>query len=357
MNVDSDPSFGPVDAADTRPLLIVPYNWIGDFVRGHTVVRVAKQRWPNRPIDILTTPLCAPLVDYMPGVRKAIVHDLPRSRLTPDRQWRLAQRLRTEGYGTALIMPRTWKSALAPALAGIPERVGFVGEVRFGLLNRWRWGERALPRLIDKNAMLALPSGAAQPAHWPEPELRVPATDVAAWRQANGFGREPAVALAPGSVGAHKRWPGYPELARRLTADGVQVWVVGGPGETEAARAIVTAAGPRARDLTGIDLRQGVLAIASADLAVSNDSGLMHVAAATGTPTIGIFGPTSPWHWAPLNPLAAAVQPLSLRGTEMPYHSIAKRDDASYISSIPVSDVWDAVRGVLANARQPQATS
>jgi ADP-heptose:LPS heptosyltransferase len=100
-----------------------------------------------------------------------------------------------------------------------------------------------------------------------------------------------------------------------------------------------------------------VLAIASADLAVSNDSGLMHVAAATGTPTIGIFGPTSPWHWAPLNPLAAAVQPASLRGTEMPYHSIAKRDDASYISSIPVSDVWDAVREVLARTRQPQATS
>ena len=357
MNADSNPSFGPVDAADTRPLLIVPYNWIGDFVRGHTVVRVARQRWPNRPIDILTTPLCAPLVDYMPGVRKAIVHDLPRSRLTPDRQWRLAQRLRAEGYGTALIMPRTWKSALAPALAGIPERVGFVGEVRFGLLNRWRWGERALPRLIDKNAMLALPPGTARPAHWPEPELRVPATDVAAWRQAGGFGREPAVALAPGSVGAHKRWPGYPDLAKALTADGVQVWVVGGPGETEAARASVAAAGPHARDLTGTDLRQGVLAIASADLAVSNDSGLMHVAAATGTPTIGIFGPTSPWHWAPLNPLAAAVQPASLRGTEMPYHSIAKRDDASYISSIPVSDVWDAVREVLAGVRQPQATS
>src|SRR5690606_13575104 len=62
-----------VDTADTRPLLIVPYNWIGDFVRGHTVVRVAKQRWPRRPVDILTTPLCAPLADYMPDVRSAIV--------------------------------------------------------------------------------------------------------------------------------------------------------------------------------------------------------------------------------------------------------------------------------------------
>lgn len=355
MNLDSNPSAGPVDAADTRPLLIVPYNWIGDFVRGHTVVRVAKQRWPNRPIDILTTPLCAPLLDYMPGVRRGISNDLPRSRLALGRQQRLAAQLRAEGYGTALVMPRTWKSALAPALAGIPERVGFVGEVRFGLINRWRWGERALPRLIDKNAMLVLPAGAPRPAQWPEPQLQVSAQAIADWRQASGLGSRPAVALAPGSVGAHKRWPGYAEAARALAAEGFEVWVVGGPGETEAARAIVASGGPQVHDLTGTDLRQGILAIAAADLAISNDSGLMHVAAATGTPTIGVFGPTSPWHWAPLNPLAAAVQPAALRGTEMPYHSIAARDDDSYIRSIPVSDVMDAAREVLARHGNRQA--
>ena len=339
----------PVDATDTRPLLIVPYNWIGDFVRGHTVVRVAKQRWPNRPVDMLVTPLCAPLVDYMPGVRQGILHDLPRSRLALARQGRIAARLREEGYGTALVMPRTWKSAIAPALAAIPERVGFVGEARFGLINRWRWGERALPRLIDKNAMLALPDGAPRPAEWPQPKLVVPAEAAAAWRQANDLGAAPAIALAPGSVGAHKRWPYYAEAARALAAEGYDVWVVGGPGETDAAAAIVAAGGARVRDLTGADLRQGILALAAARLAISNDSGLMHVAAAIGTPTIGIFGPTSPWHWAPLNPLAAAVQPASLRGKEMPYHSVAARDDTSYIGSIPVGDVMDAVHRVLAD--------
>ena len=117
------------DPDDTRPILIVPYMWIGDFVRGHTVVRVLKQRWPNRPVDMLVTTLCAPLVDYMPGVRAGVVWDLPRSRLALANQWHLAAKLRERGYGTALVMPRTWKSAIAPALAGIPERVGFVGEV------------------------------------------------------------------------------------------------------------------------------------------------------------------------------------------------------------------------------------
>src|SRR5262245_19587889 len=195
-----------VDAADTRPILIVPYMWIGDFVRGHTVVRVLKQRWPHRPVDLLATSLCAPLVDYMPGVRAKIVVDLPRSRLAVAMQRALAAELRGRGYGTALVLPRTWKAAIAPALAGIPERVGFFGEARFGLINRMRWNEKALPRFIDKNAALALPEGAALPQpEWPVPQLRVSAEEAARWRQANGLGPGPAIALGPGSAGSSKR--------------------------------------------------------------------------------------------------------------------------------------------------------
>src|SRR5271154_7471810 len=213
MNIDSDHSVALEDAEDRRPILIVPYMWIGDFVRGHSVVRVLNQRFPNRPVDLLTTTLCAPLVDYMPGVRAGVVWDLPRSRLALAEQRGLAAQFRAKGYGTALVLPRTWKSALAPALAGIPERVGFVGEARFGLINQWRWGEKKLPRFIDKNAALALPDGATLPPEWPVPQLRVPAGEVARWRQANGLGTNPAVAMAPGSVGAAKRWTYYPEAA------------------------------------------------------------------------------------------------------------------------------------------------
>ena len=300
--------FNQIDPADTRPILIVPYMWIGDFVRGHTVVRVLNQRWPNRPVDLLATPLCAPLVDYMPGVRAKIVVDLPRSRLAVAKQRALAADLRGRGYGTALVLPRTWKAAIAPALAGIPERVGFFGEARFGLINRLRWNEKSLPRFIDKNAALALPDGTPLPAEWPVPQLRVPTEEAGRWRQANGLGTAPAVALAPGSVGSSKRWTYYPEAARLLAERGLDVWVIGGPGEKALAQEIVAAGGQRVRDLTGTDLRNGILAMAAASVAISNDSGLMHIAAAIGTPTMGIFGPTSPYHWAPLNGLAATVQ-------------------------------------------------
>ncbi len=308
MNVNSQHNGLIENADDTRPILIVPYMWIGDFVRGHTVVRVLKERWPNRPVDLLTTSLCAPLVDYMPGVRAGLVWDLPRGRLAIAKQWGLARLLRSRDYRTALILPRTWKSAIAPALAGIPERIGFVGEARFGLVNRLRWREKNFPRFIDKNAALALPGGAPLPAQWPVPQLRVPADEVGRWRQTNGLGTGKAIALAPGSMGASKRWTYYGEAARLLAAQGLDVWVLGGPGEKAMAQEIEAAGGPKVRDLTGPDLRNGILAMAAASVAISNDSGLMHIAAGLGTPTIGIFGPTSPYLWAPLNGLAATVQ-------------------------------------------------
>jgi heptosyltransferase-2 len=350
MNTDSSNLTKIEDRNDTRPILIVPYMWIGDFVRGHTVVRVLRQRWPNRPVDLLTTSLCAPLVDYMPGVRAGIVWDLPRGRLAVARQRALAARLRASDYGTALILPRTWKSAIAPALAGIPERVGFVGEFRFGLLNRWRWGEKALPRFIDKNAALALPDGSPLPAEWPVPQLRVPAGEAERWRTENGLGTGPAVALAPGSVGASKRWTYYGEAARLLAQQGLDVWVVGGPGEKSLATDIVASGGPRVRDLTGTDLRNGILAMAAADVAISNDSGLMHIAAALGTPTMGIFGPTSPYHWAPLNGLAATVQTTTIVPCQPCHRPVCTMNDHRCMRDIPAADVVAMAQRVLAEA-------
>jgi heptosyltransferase-2 len=300
-----------IDLRANSPILLVPYMWIGDFVRCHSVVKLLRQRWPERPVDVLATTLCAPLADYMPGLRKAVVVDLPRKRLAYAQHRALAERLRGEGYGTAIVMPRTWKAALAPFLAGIPERVGWAGEARFVLVNDLRWGERRRPRMIDRCAALALPADAAQPSEWPLPELVVPAAEVAAWRAQMGLSEtRPAVALCPGAVGPSKRWTteGYRDVAQRLVADGMTVWVLGGLGERELAQAIAQGLGPWVRDLTSNDLRNAILALAAAQAVVSNDSGLLHVAAALGTPAIGIFGPTSPWHWAPLNPIAGVIQ-------------------------------------------------
>ena len=338
--------------AKKAPILVVPYMWIGDFVRCHSVVKVLNERYSERPVDVLATTLCAPLADYMPGIRQAIVWDLPRGRLALAEQSALAARLKRERYGNTLVMPRTWKSALAPFLAGIPQRTGFLGEARLLLLNDVRLGERRLPRMVDRCAMLALPSGASQPPSWPLPELAVPAAACAAWRQSrdlNGEGR-PIVALAPGAVGPSKRWPAgaYAALTRRLLANGASVWVLGGPAEKALAGEIIS--DTAARDLTGPDLRDAILALASATVAISNDSGLLHVAAALGIPTIGIFGPTSPWHWAPLNPLAATVEtrsPLACRPCHKP---VCRLGHHNCMREIGVDQVFAAVVSALAGA-------
>jgi heptosyltransferase II len=336
---------------DRSPILIVPYMWIGDFVRCHSVVTVLRQRFPNRPVDMLATTLCAPLADYMPGLRQSVLSDLPRSRLALPRQWALAERFKSEGYGVALIMPRTWKAALAPFLAGIPQRTGFAGEVRFILLNDVRFGERKLPRMVDRCAMLALPRGAEQPAQWPVPKLDVPASEVAAWRIRRGLTDDrPVVALAPGAVGPSKRWTtsGYAALARQLDADGYAVWILGGPDEKPLAAEI--ASDSDVRDLTGADLRDAILALGAASVAISNDSGLLHVAAAIGTPSIGIFGPTSPWHWAPLNPLAGVIEPRSELPCRPCHKPVCRLGHHRCMGDIAADTVLEATRRAIADA-------
>ncbi len=338
------------NTADRSPILIVPYTWIGDFVRCHTVIQLLRARFPDRPVDMLSTTLCAPLTDYMPGLRRAIVADLPRGTLAWAQHKALADRLRKENYGTALIMPRTWKSALAPFLAGIAERTGFVGEARFFLLNDLRPGERRLQRMVDRCAALALGPNTALPAALPVPELKVPAAEVTAWRNRRELAAEvrPVVALAPGAVGPSKRWPcaSYAALTRRLLADGFAVWVIGGPDEKALAAEI--AGDTDARDLTGSDLRDAILALAAASAAVSNDSGLLHVAAALGTPSVGIFGPTSPWHWAPLNPLAATMETKVALDCRPCHKPVCRLGHHLCMRQIEPDDVLAATRRALA---------
>lgn len=345
----------PAERGDESSILLVPYMWIGDFVRCHTVVKLLKERFPSRPVDVLTTTMVAPLLDYMPGVRKGIVVDLPRRRLAFGQHRALASRLRGEGYGRALVMPRTWKSALAVYLARIPTRTGFVGEARFGLINDLRWGERQIPRMLEQCATLALPKGEALPARWPLPELVVPPAEIAAWRSRSGLprGQRIEIALAPGAVGPSKRWPSgsYADLARRLGGEGHRVWVLGGPDERALATEIAQAAPDAIVDMTGPDLRNAILALAAADVAVSNDSGLLHVAAALDTPTVGIFGPTSPHHWAPLNPLAAVIETPNTLACRPCHKPVCRPGHHLCMRNIAVEQVLAATRAAIGAGR------
>jgi heptosyltransferase-2 len=160
------------------------------------------------------------------------------------------------------------------------------------------------------------------------------------------------VALAPGAVGPSKRWPAsaYAALTRRLLATGASVWVLGGPAEKALAAEII--GDTAARDLTGPDLRDAILALASAAAAVSNDSGLLHVAAALGVPTVGIFGPTSPWHWAPLNPLAATIETKSTLDCRPCHKPVCRLGHHRCMREIGIDEILAATTSALASAAE-----
>ncbi len=335
---------------NSRPILIVPYVWIGDFVRCHSVVRLLKERFPDRPIDMLASKLTAPLTAFMPGVRKAIAFDIPRKKAAFSENFALAKLLREEGYGSALIMSRKWKAAFAPWLAGIPERTGVLGEARFLLLNDIRWDEKNHKRMIDQSCALALPKGAPLPEEWPLPQLAVSETQADEWRgRMNVAQGTRAVALAPGSVGEAKRWPVayYAEAAKQIAQSGVEVWVIGGPDEKPFAKEIIEHADAGVRDFTGGKLSDGVIALSQASAVVANDSGLLHVSAALGVPAIGMFGPTDPAKWAPINPVADIITHEPLLDCQFCMKYVCPLEHHNCMREIPASRVVGAVKRAM----------
>ena len=204
--------------------------------------------------------------------------------------------------------------------------------------------------MVDDARRWRFRRAAKLPAEWPLPELKVPADEIAAWRRNAALGGRPAVALAPGAVGPAKRWPSarYAALTRRLLADGLRGLGAGRPGRKDAGAEIVGGtASARSHRHRSARRHPGAR---GGGAAVSNDSGLLHVAAALGTPTIGIFGPTSPWHWAPLNPLAATIEATIELPCRPCHKPVCRFGHHRCMSEIAPDEVFAATRRALATA-------
>ena len=293
-------------------ILIVAPSWVGDAILSEPLVALLREPYEDPIVDVLVNAWCAPVYARMRGIRRIIENPLGHGKLDLAGRRRLARTLRDEGYTHAFVLPNSWKSALAPWLARIPKRVGYRGEARFGLLTDARPLDRkAMPRLVERFAALAVARGALVPMP-PSPVL-VPdtANRAAAMRALHLKTDRPVVILCPGAeFGAAKRWPPnqFAELAGMFLADGLQVWIVGSPNDRIAADAVLNSLGEdmhRVRDLTArTDLGTAIDILSSASLVVSNDSGLMHAAAAVGVPLVALFGSSSPAYTPPLSPLA-----------------------------------------------------
>lgn len=294
-------------------ILVVGPSWVGDTVISQVLLKLLKQRHSAAQIDYLAPPWTLPLLARMPEVRRGITNPFGHGALQLSARRRLGIELRAGGYNQALVLPNSWKSALPPWFAGIPLRTGFRGEARWGLLNDLRRLDTgALPQMADRFAALALPPGSALPAPLPRPSLEsTPAQRQQLLARLGLDAGKPAVAFCPGAeYGPAKRWPErhFAELARLLAARGCAIWLVGSPRDHAVADTIANDAAGLCHNLcgrTGIDEAADLLA--AARLVVTNDSGLMHVAAAVGRPVVALYGSSSPAFTPPLSADARIV--------------------------------------------------
>lgn len=297
-------------------ILVVGPSWVGDMVMASVLFQLLRARQPQARIDVLAPGWSLPLLARMPEVNQGIEMPVGHGRLGLRTRWQLARSLRGR-YDQAIVLPGSLKSALVPWLAGIARRTGYRGEQRYGLLNDMRQLRPAeLPLMVQRYAGLALdvraPVAADLPAELPRPRLRVDRARQATLRADLGLdARRPAVALLPGAeFGPSKQWPlaHYAAAARSLLALGHAVWVLGSPKDAEAGRLIAEQA-PGTIDLCGrTRLEDAVDLLAAASGCISNDSGLMHVAAALDVPLVALFGSTSPEHTPPLSPAAQVLR-------------------------------------------------
>lgn len=288
-------------------ILVIAPSWVGDTMLVQPMLVRLKQRHPDAQIDLLAPPWTAALLRQMTEVHEVIINPFPHGALQLAARYRLGRQLRAARYDQAIVLPNSLKSALTPFFAGIPLRTGFVGEMRYGLLNDARkLDKQELPLMVERFAQLAEAPRDALQRPLPQPRLQV----SAAQRQLvldklNLTLTQPVAVFCPGAeYGPAKRWPVpyFAELAQLLRELGYAVWLVGSPKDKELGDKIVALGNDSCRNLCGAtDLADAIALLSCADLVVSNDSGLMHLAAALDRPMLALYGSSTPRFTPPLS--------------------------------------------------------
>ncbi|WP_291994035.1 lipopolysaccharide heptosyltransferase II [Candidatus Accumulibacter sp. ACC003] len=295
--------------------LIVAPSWIGDTVLAQPLFMRLHQRTPDLQLDALAPRWVAPVLERMPEIAQVVDSPFTHGELSLKARHRLARELAQRGYQRAYVLPNSLKSALIPFFADIPERIGFIGEKRYGLINQRHVLDKLLvPQMAERFAQLAEAPGEPLPRPLPLPRLTSSSEQAAATLAAIGGDRPEKLAIfCPGAeYGPAKRWPArhFVTLADALAERAYAVWLLGSAKDRPIAEQIVSQARPATapRNLCGeTSLAQAIDVLAAASFVVCNDSGLMHVAAALGRPLIAVYGSSSPGFTPPLSPRAQVI--------------------------------------------------
>lgn len=304
-----------------KPILVVSFPAIGDFVRSHSAVRIIAERRPGTPIDVITSPAAAPLASLMPYVRKCWALDRkPGWQGLVDR-YRLGRELRGENYEAAYLLTSATKAAIAPRVAGIPKRIGYPREFQFGLINRYPgdWLRQLLKlgrghlRLYEEVCdIVTLAKEPAPLEGWPAPQMTIQPSQMDDWRRRSGLDlSKPVLALYTSGLDDERTWPieRFISVAADYSKRGWSIWIIGATREQSAAERICAAL-PDAVDLTSTPLLMDAMCqIAASTLFLGVDGGPSHAAAALSVPCLLIFRANRSYDGGPVNRHVRFVEP------------------------------------------------
>ncbi|ORU89475.1 MAG: lipopolysaccharide heptosyltransferase II [Cycloclasticus sp. symbiont of Poecilosclerida sp. M] len=283
------------------------------MVMAQSLFMTLKQQHDNCIIDVLAPKWSLALIDRMPEVRKAVVMPLGHGQFDFKGRKALGIKLRNEQYDWAIALPNSWKSALIPYFANIPKRTGYLGEMRWGLLNDSRkLNKQHLTKTVQRFVALATKPSDKLPTI-PQPHLLIDPVRVKAVKHKFEIGQSNAqiLGLCPGAeYGPAKRWPEehYAEVAKHAIAKGWQVFLLGSNKDQQVTANINALIDNKCRDFAAkTSLTEALDLISICSQIISNDSGLMHVAAALNIKTIALYGSSDPNFTPPLNPKADVV--------------------------------------------------
>lgn len=306
-------------AAQPKILVLGPA-WVGDMVLAQSLFKTLKSENPNCIIDVAAPAWTLPLIERMPEVNKGIALPFKHGQFALFERIKFGKSLRHEGYTQAIILTNSFKSAILPFAANITQRTSFLGEMRYGLVNDVRALDKTkLPRTVDRFVTLGLAPSAALPAEIPNPSLISDAQNALNTLQKLGLTapttKVKVLGLCPGAeYGEAKRWPAeyYAEVARDTLNKGWQVWLFGSDKDIPVTTAINQMTNNQCLDLGGrTKLGEAIDLMSLCDAVVSNDSGLMHVAAALDKKLVAIYGSSDPHHTPPMSS-KAVVEYLAL---------------------------------------------
>ena len=297
---------------DIKKILVVGPSWVGDMVMAQSLFIALKAQNPDVVIDVLAPSWSAPLLDRMPEVTKAIDMPLGHGRLGLSDRWKLGRTF-VGLYDQAILLPNSLKSAIVPWAAKIPIRTGWKGEMRYGLLNDLRSLDKAIyTKTVQRFVALAYKKEANFDIEYPRLSVERQLVEAALKKfSLDGKAQNKVLGLCPGAeFGPSKQWPAehYANLAKEYIQRGWSIWLFGSAKDQAITQKINQDLNGEAVDLAGhTSLAAAIDLLSATDAVVSNDSGLMHVAAALERPLVAVYGSTDPNFTPPLGALSRVV--------------------------------------------------